>query len=152
MMTSSNGNIFCVTGSLRGELTGLRWIPVTKAIDAELRCFFDLRLNKRLSKQSWDWCFVTPSRSFWRHCNACFQFLSSISGSYGIIFHSLLSSMAGETYIKQVECNHYFLHTLDENYCRADDTVSYDTLIKRSTEKWHVFGVYSVFLKLCHVI
>ena len=39
MMTSSNGNIFRVTGHLRGEFTGPRWIPRTKASDAELRCF-----------------------------------------------------------------------------------------------------------------
>ena len=31
--------------------------------------FFDLRLNKRLSKQSWGWWSQTPSRSLWRHCN-----------------------------------------------------------------------------------
>ena len=30
---------------------------------------FDLRLNKRLSKQSWGWWFETPSRPLWRHCN-----------------------------------------------------------------------------------
>ena len=36
MMTSSNGNIFRVTGHLYGELTGHRWIPRTKASDAEL--------------------------------------------------------------------------------------------------------------------
>ena len=36
MMTSSNGNIFRVTGPLCGELTGYRWIPLTKASDAEL--------------------------------------------------------------------------------------------------------------------
>ena len=29
----------------------------------------DLRLNKRLSKQSWRRWFETPSRSLWRHCN-----------------------------------------------------------------------------------
>ena len=39
MMTSSNGNIFRVTGHLCGELTGSRWIPHTKASDAELWCF-----------------------------------------------------------------------------------------------------------------
>ena len=50
LMTSSNGNIFRVTGHLCGEFTGHRWIPLTKASDAELWCFFDLRLNKRLSK------------------------------------------------------------------------------------------------------
>ena len=39
MMTSSNGNIFRVTGHLCGEFTGLRWIPRTKASDAELWWF-----------------------------------------------------------------------------------------------------------------
>ena len=40
MMTSSNGNIFRVTGHLCGEFTGHRWIPRTKASDAELWWFF----------------------------------------------------------------------------------------------------------------
>ena len=39
MMTSSNGNIFRVTGHLCGEFTGHRWITCTKASDAELWCF-----------------------------------------------------------------------------------------------------------------
>ena len=39
MMMSSNGNIFRVTGHLCGEFTGPRWIPRTKASDAELWCF-----------------------------------------------------------------------------------------------------------------
>ena len=38
MMTSSNGYIFRVTGLLCGEFTGHRWIPFTKASDAELWC------------------------------------------------------------------------------------------------------------------
>ena len=36
MMTSSNGNIFRVTGPLCGKFTGHRWIPLTNASDAEL--------------------------------------------------------------------------------------------------------------------
>ena len=43
--------------------------PVTRSFDV----FFDLRLNKRLSKQSWGWWFETPSRSLWRHCNLYFK-------------------------------------------------------------------------------
>ena len=39
IMTSSNGNIFLVTGPLWGEFTGHQWIPLTKASDAELLCF-----------------------------------------------------------------------------------------------------------------
>ena len=68
MMTSSNGNIFRVTGHLCGEFTGPRWI-LTKARDAELWCFLYLRLNKRLRKQSWGWWFETLSRPLLRHRN-----------------------------------------------------------------------------------
>ena len=68
MITSSNGNIFRVTGPLCGEFTGLRWIPRTKASDAELWRFL-WSASKRLSKQSWGWWFETQSRSLWRHCS-----------------------------------------------------------------------------------
>ena len=40
--------------------------PVTRSFDV----FFDLRLNKRLSKQSWGWWFETLSCPLWRHLNA----------------------------------------------------------------------------------
>ena len=39
VMTSSNGNIFRVTGHLCGEFTCHRWIPRAKASDAELWWF-----------------------------------------------------------------------------------------------------------------
>ena len=39
--------------------------PDTRSFDV----FFDLRLNKRLRKQSWGWWCETPSRSLWRHYN-----------------------------------------------------------------------------------
>ena len=39
--------------------------PVTRSFDV----FFDLRLNKRLSKQSWGWWFETLPRPLWRHSN-----------------------------------------------------------------------------------
>ena len=39
MMTSSNGNILSTSGPLVGESTGHRWIPLTKASDAELWYF-----------------------------------------------------------------------------------------------------------------
>ena len=39
MMTSSNGNNFRVTGLFCGEFTGHRWIHLTKASDAVLWCF-----------------------------------------------------------------------------------------------------------------
>ena len=39
MMTSSNGNIFRVTGHLCREFSGHRWIPRTKVSDTEIWCF-----------------------------------------------------------------------------------------------------------------
>ena len=76
MMTSSNGNMFRVTGFCAGnspatagnspvtsEFSSHR--PVTRSFDV----FFDLRLNRQLSKQSSCRWFETLSRSLWRHCN-----------------------------------------------------------------------------------
>ena len=37
--------------------------PVTRSYDV----YFDLRPNKRLSKQLWGWWFETQSRTLWRH-------------------------------------------------------------------------------------
>ena len=57
---------------------GIHWSPGDsphKSQWRELYVFFDLRPNKRLSKQFWGWWFETPSRPLWCHCNAilCFQ-------------------------------------------------------------------------------
>ena len=43
--------------------------PAQRLVTRSFDVFFDLRLNKRFSKQSWGWWFETPSRSLWRHCN-----------------------------------------------------------------------------------
>ena len=70
MMTSSNGNIFRVTGSLCGEFTGPGEFPTQRPVTRSFDVFFDLRLNKRLSKQPWGWWFETISWSLWRLCDA----------------------------------------------------------------------------------
>ena len=71
MRTPSNGNIFLALLALcegnppvTGGFSSQR--PVTQSFDV----FFDLRLNKWLSKQSRRQWFETPSRSLWRHCSA----------------------------------------------------------------------------------
>ena len=69
MMTSSNGNFFRVTGPLCGEFTGPGEFPTQRPVTRSFCVFFDLRLNKRLNKQSWGWWFETLSRPFWRHRN-----------------------------------------------------------------------------------
>ena len=69
MMTSSNGTIFRVTGPLCGEFTGPGEFSTQRPLTRSFDDFFDLRLNKRLSKQPWGWWFATPSWSLWRQCN-----------------------------------------------------------------------------------
>ena len=69
MMTSSNGNIFRVNGHLCGEFTGPGEFPTQRPVTRSFDVFFDLSLNKRLSKQSWDWWSETLSCSLWRHRN-----------------------------------------------------------------------------------
>ena len=58
LLTVCSGN-----SPVTGEFPAHR--PVTQSSDV----FFDFRLNKQLSKQSWGWWFETPSRPLWRHCN-----------------------------------------------------------------------------------
>ena len=69
MMTSSNENIFRVTGHLCGEFTGPGEFPAQRPVTRSFGVFFDLSLNKRLSKQLRGWWFGTQSRPLWRHCN-----------------------------------------------------------------------------------
>ena len=79
-----------------GEFPAQR--PVTRTFDV----FFDLRLNKRLSKQSWGWWFETLSRPLWRHrnenCTSCsarvriFQRnVNELSGQHGIFWFDYTS-------------------------------------------------------------
>ena len=46
VMTSSNGNIFRVTGHLCWEFIGPWWIPAQKSVTRSFNVFFDLRLKK----------------------------------------------------------------------------------------------------------
>ena len=64
MQTLSALLAICVGNSpVPGEFPAQR--PVTQSFHV----FFDLRLNKPLSKQSWGWWFEMPSCSLWRHGN-----------------------------------------------------------------------------------
>ena len=53
--------------------------PLTRSFDV----FFDLRLNKRLSKQSWGWWFETLACPLWCHCNcSVWKSLSSMGKGF----------------------------------------------------------------------
>ena len=53
--------------------------PVTRSFDV----YFDLRPNKRLSKQSWGWWFEPQSRPLWHHRNVCKQAVDDTMPSAG---------------------------------------------------------------------
>ena len=55
--------LLAICAGKTGEFPAQR--PVTWSFDV----FFDLRLNKRLSKQLWGWWFETSSCPLWRQCN-----------------------------------------------------------------------------------
>ena len=112
MMTSSNGNIFRVTDHLCGEFTGSRWIPgptqrpVTRSIDF----YFDLRRDKRLSKQSWGWWFETLSHPLWRHRNGCIWHCTAVSASRAMAV--IDSHIYAETVLKSLVPNLYQIHCI----------------------------------------
>ena len=94
MMTSSNGTFsallaLCAGNSpVTGEFSSQR--PVTRSFGV----FFDLDLNKRLSKQWNRWWFETPSCPLWRHRNVrqkCWE-LEMQQLSYWYIYIGSLSS------------------------------------------------------------
>ena len=123
MMTSSNGNVFRVTGPfcagnspVPGEFPAQR--PVTRSFDV----FFDLRPDKRLSKHWWGWWFETPSRPLWRHCN---DFLLSF---LVLIFVTSINTIKDNLLISD-RFKHVIRYFLREN-----------------TLKWNGCQVYEIFI------
>ena len=115
-MTSSNGNIFRGTGPLCGEFTGHRWIPITKANDTEIWCFFFICawikgwVNKREAGDSrrhrahYD---VTAMFSFrlqsmavtWRACTKCFPWSCCLRNTFRM---TILARMPGPVRVSSV--------------------------------------------------
>ena len=58
--------------------------PAQRPVARSLDIFFDLCLNKRLSKQSWGWWFETPSHPLWRHCNDPNSFFPRACGFWAL--------------------------------------------------------------------
>ena len=69
--------------------------PVTQSFDV----FFDLRLNKRLNKQSWVWWCETLSRPLWRHRSVFLKFCRG---------HVLLPHVTLGEYMYVCEQHHHY--------------------------------------------
>ena len=98
--------------------------PVTRNIDV----FFILRLNKRLSKQSWGWWFETPSRPFWRHSNGSMWHLNFLLMNVALVIVArfweklavrLFWSISYQCFYEYVVNNYHsvFLKNIQGNFC-----------------------------------
>ena len=105
MVTWSNGNISRVTGSLWGESTGERWIPLTKASDVELWYFLWSAPEQRLSKQSRSRGLETPSSSLWRHCH-CNLMGTKLRGWHAARFTHRLTELRIQPCANHPYCKH----------------------------------------------
>ena len=64
-----------IMSAMTSQITGVHIVCLAIYSVADQRKL--LRLNKRLSKQSWRRWFETASSSLWRHCNECAWFCMS---------------------------------------------------------------------------
>ena len=84
-------------------------IPAQRLVTRSLGVFFDLRLNKRLNKQSQGWWFETLSCPLWRHCNVTLMFgVSQLSGYPSSMCYCLASdfrSFVTDNCVGRVQCN-----------------------------------------------
>ena len=82
-------------------------MPVTQSFGV----FFDLRLNKRLSKHSLGWWFETPSRSLWHQCNVflLINFLEVLLAATEMCLHQCQWSNHDERKVNSITCIRYGL-------------------------------------------
>ena len=82
--------------------------PVTRSFGV----FFDLRIDKRLSKQPWG--FGTPSSSLWRHCHVfMLQCTGILAPAKTAEPHAALRKVTGyENTIQMIETEKIYLNTL----------------------------------------
>ena len=110
METHSALLAFCAGNSpVPGEFPAQR--PVTRSFDV----FFDLRLNKRLMKQSWGWWFETPSHSLWRHRNVQLE--------HGWVITSHIKPWNDMPFIQWYRFNHF--HGMGIRLCFIPNKKSY---------------------------
>ena len=146
MMTSSNGNIFRVTGPLiKSPVNSPHKCQWRGALMFSLIC----ALNKRLSKQSWGWWFETPSRPLWRHCNesqfVCLMWCVIVFSITVILTKfSSLSAMEG-TKVEQTVTKIWFrvvktcLGVPELGWNQSDATIASDRLWSAAGTLWHVW-------------
>ena len=154
MMTSSNGNIFRVTGPLCGEFTGPGEFPAQRPVTRSFDVFFHLRPNKLLSKQPRGWWFETPPWSLWRHCNG-------LSGAIDIAsrripYQSFILSNTKYWPVAWLFMCKLIMHKIRSSrkctgICFENFTSPYEVLLHKAgvtakiCESWNIYGIMLIY-------
>ena len=137
-MPSSNGNICRVTGPLCVEFTDPGEFPAQRPVTRNFDAFFDLRPNKRLSKQRWGCWFDTSSIPLWRHCNATAH--PSVTWRRLLkIWQPLLSphfANKWNSYLwkKVIKHNEFIIYTIWKDALTRGQSISHDSLVMVTME------------------
>ena len=146
-MTSSNGNIFRVTGPLCGEFTCHRWIPPTNASDMELWCFL-WSATEQTFKQTIKTPVIWDAIALIYYDITVMQISSVIKISFCRIllsghqnkFCACLDSIYGSRVILVMckNCSNISWHRLNLNQSKTNcpNNLNYDGLIVREMGPW----------------
>ena len=129
-----------------GEFPAQR--PVTRSFDV----FYDICLNKRLSKQSWGWWFETPSSPLWRHCNNLYLF-RAVDWNWGnsmIVWVKPPLRMRVHVYYQSYQIDGYFHKQRNEG--QQLHVFILLGILWTWRIKMYMFGIYAPFKSLIHGI
>ena len=112
--------------------------------------FFDLHLNKRLSKQSWGRWFETPSRSLWRYCNE----ITPPQKAHGFWNHiNQLSQTNAKVLISQncpqLTSFHIFLNSITN--CHLQYMYLFITMLHHILSLWVFWHTYSLLIFYAYI-
>ena len=129
-------------GIYAGNSPVLAEFPTQRPVTRNFDVFFDLRLNKWLSKQSWGWWFETLPRPLWCHSND--KCLVKISSGYGLMLLGNIDELVQErcnsianTLELRLSCTNPLIRN-DLNHC-WQDIWSHMVSLYHSEPKWLVF-------------
>ena len=119
-----------------GEFPAQR--PVTWSFDV----FFDLRLDKRLSKQTWGWWLEKLSCPLWRHCNEIRYLKKNVWGVYmGTIFFNPNVCKRDVTMYNIKICSDQFFITFPE-FIRQSDALTRSVFLQCLHKEPVIPGTY----------
>ena len=110
--------------------------PAQRPVRRSFGVFFDLRLNKRLSKQSWGWWFETPSRSLWRHCNGmcnCVYYPNSKLNFVHVNFTKF-----HHAHMEVISRNYIIIVLMKFHFAIIQTWMNWSLQISASAISWHV--------------